>query len=71
MLGIKTAQAALTFGADDLDGTIVEEHIGQMAGADSTQAMTRADLEAMITNCGFTPVNRDALFNALGTENTA
>jgi aminodeoxyfutalosine synthase len=65
MLGIKTAQTALTFGADDLDGTIVEEHIGQMAGADSAQAMTRADLEAMITNCGFTPVNRDALFNDL------
>ena len=71
MLGIKTAQAALTFGADDLDGTIVEEHIGHMAGADSAQAMTRADLEAMITNCGFTPVNRDALFNALSKEGTA
>jgi len=68
MLGIKTAQAALTFGADDLDGTIVEERIGHMAGADSAPAMARADLEAMITNCGFTPVNRDALFNDLSGE---
>ena len=70
MLGVKTAQTALSFGADDLDGTIIEEHIGHMAGADSAQALTRADLEAMITNCGFTPVNRDALFNALPVQNT-
>ncbi len=65
MLGVKTAQAALSFGADDLDGTIMEEHIGHMAGADAAQAMSRAELEAMITGCGFTPVNRDALFNTL------
>lgn len=70
MLGIKTAQAALSFGADDLDGTIIEERIGHMAGADSAQAMTRADLEAMITGCGFTPVNRDALFNDLSVQDT-
>jgi len=68
MLGIKTAQTALTFGADDLDGTIIEEHIGHMAGADSAQALTRADLEAMIKGCGFTPVKRDALFNDLSTQ---
>ena len=65
MLGVKTAQAALSFGAYDLDGTIMEEHIGHMAGADSAQAMSRAELEAMIRGCGFTPVNRDALFNRL------
>jgi aminodeoxyfutalosine synthase len=65
MLGIKTAQAALTFGADDLDGTIIEEHIGHMAGADSAQAVTREELEAMIKGCGFIPVKRDALFNDL------
>jgi aminodeoxyfutalosine synthase len=70
MLGIKTAQTALSFGADDLDGTIIEEHIGHMAGADSAQAMTRTDLEAMITGCGFTPVNRDALFNVLSVQDT-
>jgi aminodeoxyfutalosine synthase len=65
MLGITTALNALTFGADDLDGTIIEEHIGHMAGADSAQAMTSAGLEAMIKSCGFTPVNRDALFKDL------
>ncbi len=62
MLGVKLAQTALFFGADDLDGTIMEEHIGHMAGADSEQAMTRNDLENMIRGCGFTPVNRGALF---------
>lgn len=65
MLGIKTAQAALSFGADDLDGTIMEEHIGHMAGSDEAQALGRRELEDMIRGCGFTPVNRDALFNPL------
>ncbi len=70
MLGVKTAQAALHFGADDLDGTIMEEHIGHMAGADAAQALTRRELEDMIRGCGLTPVNRDALFNPLPRENT-
>ena len=65
MLGVKTAQAALHFGADDLDGTIMEEHIGHMAGSDAAQALDRRELEDMIRGCGFTPVNRDALFNPL------
>ncbi len=63
MLGVKQAQAALQFGADDFDGTVVEEKIGHMAGASSDQALTRAELEEMIKGCGFTPVERDAAFN--------
>ncbi|WP_147822033.1 aminofutalosine synthase MqnE [Salidesulfovibrio onnuriiensis] len=65
MLGVKVAQAALKFGADDFDGTVVEEKIGHEAGADSAQAMTRAELEGMITGCGFTPVERDSYFNEI------
>lgn len=65
MLGLKSAQAALHFGADDLDGTIMEEHIGHMAGAEAAQAMTRTELESVIAGCGFEPVNRDALFNCM------
>lgn len=68
MLGLKTAQAALSFGADDLDGTIMEEHIGHMAGASTEQALSRAELENLITGCGFVPVNRDALFTPLRTH---
>lgn len=62
MLGVKLAQAALAFGADDLDGTILEEHIGHMAGAASNQALTRFELEAMIRGSGLVPVRRDPLF---------
>ena len=63
MLTVKQAQAALFFGADDLDGTVVEEKIGHMAGATSRQGLTKAQLEAMIQGLGLTPVERDARFN--------
>lgn len=65
MLTAKLAQTALHCGADDLDGTVVEEKIGHMAGASSEQELSRRELEAMIRGCGFTPVQRDALFNPL------
>lgn len=62
MLSVKQAQAALHFGADDFDGTVVEEKIGHMAGAESEQALARRELEDMIRGCGFTPVERDSFF---------
>lgn len=68
MLGAKTAQAALFFGADDLDGTIEEEHIGRMAGAASRNTLTRSALEHMIRASGFTPASRDALFRETGND---
>ena len=63
MLGVKEAQAALKFGADDFDGTVVEEKIGHEAGASSEQGMTRDQLEEMIRGCGCTPVERNGFFN--------
>ena len=65
MLGPKLAQTALWYGADDLDGTIVEERIGHMAGAASAQGMTIDELEAMIRASGFRPVRRNAVFEAM------
>jgi aminodeoxyfutalosine synthase len=62
MLGLKQAQAALYFGADDLDGTVVEEKIGHMAGADSPQVLSQPELEVMIRGCGLEPVQRNARF---------
>jgi aminodeoxyfutalosine synthase len=62
MLGLKQAQAALYFGANDLDGTVVEEKIGHMAGADSPQILSRRELEEMIIGCGLEPVQRDGRF---------
>ncbi|BDQ39070.1 aminodeoxyfutalosine synthase [Pseudodesulfovibrio nedwellii] len=65
MLGVKQAQAALKFGADDFDGTVVEEKIGHEAGATSEQGMTRSELTEMIKGCGCTPVERDGFFNEI------
>lgn len=62
MLGVKLAQTALHFGADDLDGTIVEERIGHMAGAVSVQGLTLSQLETMIRDSGFIPQRRNAVF---------
>ncbi|MFO8031605.1 MAG: aminofutalosine synthase MqnE [Desulfohalobiaceae bacterium] len=62
MLGLKQAQAALYWGADDLDGTVVEERIGHMAGAESPQVLSRLELEEMIQDCGLLPVQRNAKF---------
>ncbi len=69
MLGHKMAQTALYFGADDLDGTIVEERIGQEAGSISGQGLTTAQLRHMISASGFVPIQRDTFFNPV--EHTA
>ncbi len=71
MLGVKEAQAALKFGADDFDGTVIEEKIGHEAGATSQQALARADLEAMLRGCGCTPVERDAFFNEINDRDAS
>src|SRR5262245_62088896 len=56
MLGEKTAQVALSFGADDLDGTVEEERIVHMAGAESPQALTVSQIRHLVTEAGRTPV---------------
>lgn len=61
-VGIKAAQMALWAGADDFDGTIVEEKIGHAAGADSPTGLTIDELVRVITATGFTPVQRDTFF---------
>jgi aminodeoxyfutalosine synthase len=65
MLGIKTAQTALWFGADDLDGTVQEEKIYHMAGAETPQAMSPAEIVRIIREAGRTPVERDTLYNVV------
>lgn len=65
MMGPKLAPVALWYGADDLDGTIIEERIGHMAGASSAQGLTIHELEQMILRSGFTPVRRNATFTTL------
>jgi aminodeoxyfutalosine synthase len=66
MLTVKLAQVALYFGADDFDGTVIEEKIGHMAGAQSQQALTRSELERIIREGGFEPVERNSFFERVG-----
>ena len=63
MIGEKLAQTALAFGADDLDGTIIEEKITHMAGATSSKGLTRQKIRDMIQSAGFEPVERDSFYN--------
>ena len=65
MMTPKIAQIALRFGADDLDGTVVEEKIYHDAGATTPQGMTRKQLCRLITEAGRIPVERDTLYNAV------
>ncbi|MBI4843545.1 MAG: CofH family radical SAM protein [Nitrospirae bacterium] len=65
MLGEKIAQLALMFGADDLDGTIIEEKITRSAGALSANALTRAQLINLIQKAGKVPVERDSFYNSI------
>jgi aminodeoxyfutalosine synthase len=63
MLTPKIAQIALRFGADDLDGTVIEEKIYHDAGATTPQGMTRKELCRLITEAGRVPVERDTLYH--------
>jgi aminodeoxyfutalosine synthase len=64
-LGLKLAQVALSFGADDLHGTIIEEHIFHMAGATSPQAQTEVAMLKAIREAGRTPVQRDSFYQPI------
>jgi aminodeoxyfutalosine synthase len=62
MVSAPMAQIALRFGADDVDGTVVEEKIYHDAGATTPQGMRRQDLERMIHEAGRVPIERDTLY---------
>jgi len=64
-LGMKLAQVALSYGADDIHGTIIEEHIFHMAGATSPQLQTEADMIKAIREVGRTPVQRNTFYEPL------
>ena len=71
MVSPKMAQIALRFGADDIDGTVVEEKIYHDAGATTPQGMRRQDLIRLITAAGRVPFERDTMYRAVTrTEDT-
>jgi aminodeoxyfutalosine synthase len=61
-LGVGTAQVALAYGADDLDGTVRHERIHHDAGATSPEALSVDQLRALIVEAGREPVERDSLY---------
>lgn len=61
--GVKLAQVSLSFGVNDLDGTVTQEKISHNAGTDSAQMVTEAEFIHMIRKAGKVPVERDTLFN--------
>jgi aminodeoxyfutalosine synthase len=70
MLGIKTAQVALAFGADDIDGTVVHEKIYHEAGAETPQEVTVDEIRRLITEAGRIPVERDTLYHRVERDGT-
>jgi aminodeoxyfutalosine synthase len=62
MLGEKVSQLALKFGADDIDGTIIEEKITHSAGALTGEKLTAEQLSALIIKAGRIPVERDSFY---------
>jgi len=66
LMGMKLAQVALSYGVDDLDGTVIEEKIYHMAGARTPQEMARDELVRAIREAGREPVQRDSLYEPVG-----
>jgi aminodeoxyfutalosine synthase len=62
MLGIGTAQTALSFGADDLDGTVRHELIYHDAGATTPEMLSIAQIQNLIREAGREPVERDTVY---------
>lgn len=63
MLGIGTAQTALSYGADDIDGTVRHELIYHDAGATTPEVMSVEDIQRLIVEAGREPVERDTVYN--------
>lgn len=71
MLGEQIAQTALSFGADDLDGTVVHELIYHDAGAVTPEGMSVAQLHRLIEEAGRVPVERDTLYRHVVRDGAA
>ncbi len=71
MMTPRIAQIALRFGADDIDGTVVEEKIYHDAGATTSQSLRRGELLRLIREAGREPMERDTLYRPVTrTEST-
>jgi aminodeoxyfutalosine synthase len=71
MVTAKMAQISLRFGADDIDGTVVEEKIYHDAGATTPQGMRREELIRLIREAGREPIERDTLYHPVTRTETS
>ncbi len=71
LMDVPIAQLCLSFGADDVDGTVVEEKIYHEAGATTPQEVERAELIRWIRDAGRVPVERDTLYNVVWADDAA
>jgi aminodeoxyfutalosine synthase len=71
MMSPKIAQISLRFGADDIDGTVIEEKIYHDAGATTPQGMRRQDLVRLIREAGREPIERDTLYRPVTRTETS
>lgn len=65
MIGPRLAQVGLSFGADDIDGTVTEEKIAHDAGAPTAQSMTVHELVRLVREAGRRPLERDTVFRVV------
>jgi aminodeoxyfutalosine synthase len=71
MVTAKMAQISLRFGADDIDGTVIEEKIYHDAGATTPQGMRREELVRLIREAGREPIERDTLYRPVTRTETS
>src|ERR1700757_4882327 len=71
MMTAKIAQIALRFGADDIDGTVIEEKIYHDAGATTPQGLRRQELIRLITEAGREPIERDTMYRPVTRTETS
>ena len=65
MITPRLAQVGLSFGADDIDGTVSDEKIAHDAGAQTPKVMTVQELVRLVREAGRRPVERDTVFNVV------
>jgi aminodeoxyfutalosine synthase len=61
------SQVSLSFGVNDMEGTVVREKIYHEAGAHTAQSMSLDEILRIIRGAGKTPVERDAFYNVVRT----
>ncbi|WP_017726401.1 aminofutalosine synthase MqnE [Halalkalibacterium ligniniphilum] len=66
-IGVQLTQMALTFGSDDIHGTLIEERISHSVGALTSQGITRDELIYLIKSANKVPVERDTFYNIIKT----